>query len=491
MYKEYEGGLLKKIIILALIICVLLVLPINITKISSVQGDGNSKEKIITYNMSTFTKDLSYLNENDIDGRDLSLCLFQGLMKLNEKGEIETGLCNSYNKHKGGLIYTFNLRNDIYYSNGEAITAFNIADFFKTLIKEETNNYYICKLSKISNLEEYRIGKVPFSSVGIKAVSEKVLQFTLNSDDPYFLYSLTDPEFSLRSLDNSLKNIDKNYKSIIYTGPYYPKTIDENGILLYKSNYYYGRCAVMSPQLYISFDNIPERALINFNAGKVDILSGDFKSEQGNFKKDSANIEKMKILIINKNDNDEESKYLYQYIYNKYGMKELKTSLLYDCTSLNEKMSLDAFKKIESLNIIYINNAHNREYSNKILKDIKDNLKVSITSTALSIKDFEEKINKEQFTMALWDVDYSPTYQEAFYNNFSANTDLNIIKDKNYDAALKKNDFIECSRLLNKKFFVIPVCYNAREFIYSKDISGLYYTKEGNIKLDKVKMAIP
>lgn len=473
---------------LLIIITCILILPLNISKITTIHGNNNPKERVIAYNMEKFTKDLSYLNPSDIDGRDLALCLFQGLMRINEKGEVVTGLCDSYIRQNGGLIYTFNLRDDVYYSNGETITAEKIVEFFKTLIKEEPNDIYISKLNRIINLDEYRNGKASFTSVGIKAISNKKLQFTLKSDDPNFLYTLTDPEFSIRNLDANLKDIEKNYKSILYTGPYYPNEIDEKGILLYKSDSYYGRCSVSSPKLYIGFDNITERSLVNFGLGKVDIISGDFKTDQGDFKKESVNLEKMKILIFNKKGKDLENyKLLYQYIYNKYGIKELKTSLLYDSTALNEKSSMDTLKKMEPITMIYIDGEENREYSKKILKDLKDNQKMNVTSLALTKKEFNEKINNGQYALALYDANYSSIYQELFYNNFT----LNMISDKNFDTALAKKDFCECSRILNNKYFIIPICYNTREFIYGKDIEGIYYTKEGNIKLDKVKMATP
>jgi peptide/nickel transport system substrate-binding protein len=169
----------------------------------------------------------------------LLLSLFEGLVKVDETGKIVPGLAENWTLGQDNITYTFNIKHNAKWSDGSEITANDFLYFYSKFLNSKTDNVYADQLYYIFGAQEYRNNKKSFNGVAVRAVDEKTLEIRLNSPCSSFLEILSEPIFTVRKLNNDLKDWLKNYKNIVYSGPFKIDDIAENKeITLVKNKFY-------------------------------------------------------------------------------------------------------------------------------------------------------------------------------------------------------------------------------------------------------------
>jgi oligopeptide transport system substrate-binding protein len=122
----------------------------------------------------------------------LQMALFEGLVsKHPETLEIVPAVAERWNISDDGLVYTFYLRPNAKWSNGEPLVANDFVLSWQRALSVALGNHYAGMLYSIKNAEAYHSGKTTdFSDVGVKALDERTLQVTLENPTPYFLQIL-------------------------------------------------------------------------------------------------------------------------------------------------------------------------------------------------------------------------------------------------------------------------------------------------------------
>ena len=114
--------------------------------------------------------------------------LFEGLLRFDRFGEPQPGLAESWNLSSDGKTYTFHLRANGRWSNGDPVTARDFAQSWKRILLPETASEYAYLLYHIKNAESFNEGKLTdFSQVGITVIDDRTLQIGLEAPVPYFL----------------------------------------------------------------------------------------------------------------------------------------------------------------------------------------------------------------------------------------------------------------------------------------------------------------
>lgn len=113
--------------------------------------------------------------------------VYEGLMKRNEKSEIVPGMAESYTMSDDGLTYTFKIREDAKWSNGDPVTAQDFEVAWKYALAPETASDYAYQLYYIEGGQAYNEGTGSADAVAVKAVDEKTLEVKLASPTAYFL----------------------------------------------------------------------------------------------------------------------------------------------------------------------------------------------------------------------------------------------------------------------------------------------------------------
>jgi oligopeptide transport system substrate-binding protein len=119
----------------------------------------------------------------------LLLALFEGLTSLDPKTlEPRPGTAKSWDISADGLTYTFQVREDARWSDGQPLTSQHFYDAWKRVLTPVTAATYAYQLFPIANAEAYQKGEIAdFAKVGVTAPDPRTLVVTLGAPCPYFL----------------------------------------------------------------------------------------------------------------------------------------------------------------------------------------------------------------------------------------------------------------------------------------------------------------
>ncbi len=115
--------------------------------------------------------------------------IYEGLMRLDKDGNPVCGAAESYTV--SGLKYTFKLRKDAVWSNGEPLTADDFVFALRRAVNPKTKAPFASRLSSIKNAASIIKGKKSPQKLGVRATDEKTLVITLAKKDKEFLKTLS------------------------------------------------------------------------------------------------------------------------------------------------------------------------------------------------------------------------------------------------------------------------------------------------------------
>jgi oligopeptide transport system substrate-binding protein len=120
--------------------------------------------------------------------------IFEGLTTYAPNGDIIPGAAESWEISDDGKTYTFHLRKNAKWSNGDPVTAADFVFGFQDAVNPETAADYAPILDVIVNAAAIRKGEEKdFSKIGAEAVDDHTLKVTLTGPTPYFLGLLRHP----------------------------------------------------------------------------------------------------------------------------------------------------------------------------------------------------------------------------------------------------------------------------------------------------------
>jgi oligopeptide transport system substrate-binding protein len=178
-----------------------------------------------------------------LEGR-ICLALFEGLTTRNAKGDIIPGMAESWTISPGGLTYTFKIRANARWSNGEPLTAHDFLASWERALNPATGSQYSYQLYYLVNAEAYGTGKITdFSQVGVKAPDDRTLVVTLTHPTAFFL-ELTSFQTLCPVNLATIKKYGTDWTKpgkMVSDGPYLLKEWRLEDYLLLEANPYYWR----------------------------------------------------------------------------------------------------------------------------------------------------------------------------------------------------------------------------------------------------------
>jgi len=120
------------------------------------------------------------------DGR-IAGALFEGLTARNAHGIPEPAVAESWDVSPDGKRYTFHIRPNLVWSNGDPLTAHDFEESWRRVLEPETHSRYAEIMFFIRNAEKYQSGQITdFSQVGIRALDDLTLQVDLENPTTFF-----------------------------------------------------------------------------------------------------------------------------------------------------------------------------------------------------------------------------------------------------------------------------------------------------------------
>ncbi len=117
--------------------------------------------------------------------------LYEGLVTTAPDGRLVPGAAGRWDISRDGLIYTFYLREDGRWSNGDPVTSEDFVFSLRRSVSPVTATIHGRMLVPIENADAILAGKKPASALGVEALNSTTVQIRLDDPTPYFLGLLT------------------------------------------------------------------------------------------------------------------------------------------------------------------------------------------------------------------------------------------------------------------------------------------------------------
>jgi len=119
--------------------------------------------------------------------------LYEGLLALDADGTVIAGVAESWQVTEDGRTYTFHLRDDAQWSNGEPVTAHDFVNGMRRTMQPGTGSAYSFLLYPIRNAEAVAQGNLPHHELGVSARDDTTFVIELHAPAPYLSSILTMP----------------------------------------------------------------------------------------------------------------------------------------------------------------------------------------------------------------------------------------------------------------------------------------------------------
>ena len=196
-----------------------------------------------------------------------------GLMEADKYGNLVPSVAEDWSVSQDGLTYTYKIRKGVkwYTSDGEEYADVTAKDFvtgLKHAADGKSGALYLVQDS-IAGLSDYLSGaNKDFSNVGVKAIDDYTLQYTLKKPEPYW-NSKTTYGLLFPVNEDFLKNKGKDFgkstdpTSILYNGPFILKSLTaKSSIELTKNENYWDKKNVHFDAIKLSYyDGSDQEAL--------------------------------------------------------------------------------------------------------------------------------------------------------------------------------------------------------------------------------------
>lgn len=188
----------------------------------------------------------------NLDGlsQTVMLNIYEGLFRLDENNELTEGMAEDYEmveNEDDSVTYTFNIREDALWSNGDPVTADDFVYAWKRAMNPETFSAHayimapIVNANEIQNPDDEIYGQV--DELGVEATDEKTLVVELNNNVPYFLELLSNPVMFPQNEEFIASQGDEyglEPENVISNGPFFLETWNhDQGWVLSKNEEYW------------------------------------------------------------------------------------------------------------------------------------------------------------------------------------------------------------------------------------------------------------
>lgn len=211
---------------------------------------------------------------------------YEGLVRLNNKGEPVSGVAKSWTVSENGLVYTFTLREDTHWQLLKAykdvlddenymenfkteVTAHDFEFALKRAVDKITDSPDADKLFCIKNAQKIHNGETDKSALGVKAIDDHTLEITLERANPDFLRVLTLP--LCMPCNEEFFNATKakyglELKYTFCNGPFYlGRWSTDHSIVMYKNEGYKGLVEVKPTSVYLNVNTDESSVITKLN----------------------------------------------------------------------------------------------------------------------------------------------------------------------------------------------------------------------------------
>ncbi|AKE95790.1 oligopeptide ABC transporter substrate-binding protein OppA [Cronobacter sakazakii] len=209
--------------------------------------------------------------------------LFEGLLVTDVEGHPSAGVAEKW-ENKDFKVWTFHLRKDAKWSNGEPVTAQDFVYSWQRLADPKTASPYESYLQygHITNIDDIIAGKKPATDLGVKAIDDHTLEVTLSEPVPYFYKLLVHSSMSPvpKAVVEKFGEKWTQPANIVSNGAYKLKSwvVNERIVLERNTNYWDNAKTVINEVTYLPISS--EVTDVNrYRSGEIDMTYNNMPIE--------------------------------------------------------------------------------------------------------------------------------------------------------------------------------------------------------------------
>lgn len=275
------------------------------------KSSSQSQEKQVL-NLSA-TAALDTINISKATGYGQTGNVFESFYRLGKKGKTTPGLAKFGSVSKDGKTWTFVIRSNAKWSNGEKITAQDFVYSWRRSINPKTSSPYAYLFSGVKNADQIIAGKKAPSSLGISAKGNNTVVVKLERPIAYFKVLMAYPLFGPQN-EAFIKKTGKKYatssKYMLYSGPFkitgWKGTNDTWSFV--KNNYYWDKKVVKLKKINYQVVKTTNTGYQLYQQGKLDMTplsSEQVKNLKSNKDFKTYPYSYVSFLAYNFNDKDQ------------------------------------------------------------------------------------------------------------------------------------------------------------------------------------------
>jgi len=208
--------------------------------------------------------------------------LMEGLTKRDKTGKPVPGMAEKWEISDDQKVYTFTLRKDATWSNGDPVTAGDFEFAWKYALAPSTASdsayilYYLEGASAYHLSQEKDPSKLQIlaDQVGVKALDKRTLEVRLAEPTPFFLDLIT--HYTYFPINQKVQKENKDWadsaETFVSNGPFQLDSWDLNeNVVLRKNEAYYDREKVKLDGIEFSVEEDVEKMWQRYLAGELDV----------------------------------------------------------------------------------------------------------------------------------------------------------------------------------------------------------------------------
>jgi oligopeptide transport system substrate-binding protein len=496
------------------------------------------KTQVLNYNLTTEPKALDPAQATGLPEFRVLYACFEGLTAFGPKDVPVPAAAAKWKVSSDGKTYTFFLRKNAKWSNGDPVTAGDFEYSWKRLLNPKTGASYANNLYYLKNGEEYNTGKISDASqVGVKAKDNYTLVVTLKAPCSYFLSLTVNPSLypvNRKVVEAAGDKWANDPKTFIGNGPFkLANWVHQEKLEFVPNPKYWNKTKVKLNKLVCYAIEEQSTALTMFETDKMDLLDELPRQEIPrleteklikyspsigtyyyliNVKKapfDDARVRKALALAIDRGQ-------IVKYVtkggekpsigFVPYGVPDAAPDSDFREVGGNyhKDGDIDTAKKLlaaagysdtgkfPTIQILYNTSETNKQIAEVIQEMWKKNLGVNATLTNQEWKAYlaSRKQGDFQIARASWIGDYVDpmTFMDLWVsdsgNNYSrwVNSDYDKLIDKaknTTNAKLRLQTLHQAEKLLMNEMPIIPIFFYTRPYVMKNWVKGVRYSAVG------------